>query len=511
MAIYQGDIIIGTAEAVAAATRARETPQPPGFTRAVRRTDRRWPNGIVPYKIDPEFEDTTAIHDGMDLFRPATNIRFIERTDEPNFVVFKKSSLDVCNSHVGMQGGEQGINLSASGCGKASIAHEICHALGLEHEHTRLDRDNFVTIHWENVKGTSDDGIDGRNSAPAFNFLKQNAADHEDFGSYDYDSIMHYPRKSFSKNFGPTITPKPNPLQPIGQNVGLSAGDIAVLNDMYPPVSMPLGEFSDTGPAAAERFGKVLIAWKGRENESINTISSRDGLNFSGKVTLGEQTRNAPALAVSGDRYVMAWTGAGNDQLNVMQSDDGATWDSKVTLGDTSPSPPSLGTAFGSVFLAWRGGDDRINLTRSFDGRNWLPKITLDERTESGPAICGFGTQLMLAWRGQGNNNLNILPFNLTLLPGPKTTIAEFTDDRPTLCTTAAPGPIHLLLGWRGTGNSLVNVARSDNGVTWTDKLIASETCLGGPAISTFGSRLIRAWTDDGADNLLQTMLFSPP
>ena len=39
------------------------------------------------------------------------------------------------------------------GCGSiAVVEHEFIHALGLSHEHARYDRDDHITIIWENIK-----------------------------------------------------------------------------------------------------------------------------------------------------------------------------------------------------------------------------------------------------------------------------------------------------------------------------------------------------------------------
>lgn len=189
---------------------------------------RRWDNGIIPYEIDEALPDAnrTAVIQAMQLWEKVTPVRFVLRTEDnyaqyPDYVSFIAEGGRMCASYVGRYGGKQIVQLS-SRCNTMITAHEIGHVLGLWHEQSRLDRDNYVRIVWDNIEERS-----------KYNFA-QHLTDGLDHGPYNYQSIMHYSANAFSKNGEPTIIPLKEGIT-IGQRDEISALDILAVNAMYLP------------------------------------------------------------------------------------------------------------------------------------------------------------------------------------------------------------------------------------------------------------------------------------
>jgi len=96
-----------------------------------------------------------------------------------------------CWSGVGKTGGKQILNLSFPGCLQktGTIAHELMHALGFYHEHTRPDRDSYVNIKESNII-----------KSKLVNFVKQTRQTAEMYDYYDWNSVMHYDSYAFRKD-----------------------------------------------------------------------------------------------------------------------------------------------------------------------------------------------------------------------------------------------------------------------------------------------------------------------
>jgi hypothetical protein len=220
-AIFEGDIVLGTVEEMEKAYQTIQ--EADDVTEALKGvfisgSKFRWPDGVIPFRIDPALPDAQRVRDAIKHWESRTPIRFVERTTEVDFVTFRPS-FNGCSSSVGRQKNEQFINLGDS-CTKGNVIHEIGHTVGLWHEQSREDRKNFITIDVTNVIPGKEHNFD------------QHVSDGDDVGPYDYGSIMHYSAFAFAKN-----TAKPTIITPhgeaIGQRDGLSDGDVTAVKTVY--------------------------------------------------------------------------------------------------------------------------------------------------------------------------------------------------------------------------------------------------------------------------------------
>uniref|UniRef100_A0A3Q1ETT5 Metalloendopeptidase n=1 Tax=Acanthochromis polyacanthus TaxID=80966 RepID=A0A3Q1ETT5_9TELE len=170
----------------------------------------RWLTTKIPYEISSDLVSRTGdILAAMEMLSKHTCITFHERTTETDYL---------CASFVGYKGGKQLVFVGPQ-CIVGNIVHEVLHALGFHHEHTRTDRGQYITILSENIM-----------SGKEKNFQMY---DGETFNlAYDTTSIMHYGSGFFSSNGLPTIVAKKD-VTGMGQRVKMTETDVKRVKELY--------------------------------------------------------------------------------------------------------------------------------------------------------------------------------------------------------------------------------------------------------------------------------------
>uniref|UniRef100_A0A2C9KBX8 Metalloendopeptidase n=1 Tax=Biomphalaria glabrata TaxID=6526 RepID=A0A2C9KBX8_BIOGL len=194
--------------------------------------ERLWDYGVIPYVIESRFtpRQKNMMRSAMETWEKDTCIIFKEKEPEDkDYIVFTVRACGCC-SYVGKKGdGEQTVSIGKYCDRHGIIVHELGHAIGFWHEHTRPDRDQYVEIFLDNVIANSKNNFNALNSSE-INSLGE---------PYDFESIMHYGRLQFAKNtFQDTLRARRLPgmtfsADSIGQRVKLSPGDIRQTKLLY--------------------------------------------------------------------------------------------------------------------------------------------------------------------------------------------------------------------------------------------------------------------------------------
>ncbi|XP_054265243.1 zinc metalloproteinase nas-12-like [Macrosteles quadrilineatus] len=173
-----------------------------------------WPNGVVPYTIDPAFsqKQVKILKKNMNLLARVSCVRWIPRTNQKDYVEIVRSQVpESCSTTVGRIGGRQTLDLGDRCFGamhgyRGAIRHEMLHTLGFIHEQQRLDRDCFVWVYNKAILESPYDYAVTLDTSTSF--------------PYDVKSIMHYPP---SKNMVP--------IQ-LGEDIGNKAGLLSKMDKM---------------------------------------------------------------------------------------------------------------------------------------------------------------------------------------------------------------------------------------------------------------------------------------
>ncbi|XP_052410117.1 meprin A subunit beta-like [Carassius gibelio] len=179
----------------------------------------------VPYELSGNLSvnDRGVILRAFEQFRLKSCVDFKPRAAEEFYISVEKH--EGCWSYIGRSSpGGQTLSIGKD-CGRKGIVeHQFLHALGLNHEQTRYDRDDYVTIKYENIRK----GYESK-----LNKHSEKVSSTQET-PYDYYSVMHFDKNAFSNGNGPTIiTKSPELKDEIGQLMEMSEYDTIELNQLY--------------------------------------------------------------------------------------------------------------------------------------------------------------------------------------------------------------------------------------------------------------------------------------
>ena len=464
-----------------------------------------WPGASVYYSISSDFTDAEKfkIRQNMDAMEAVSIVRFYERTNEVDYVLIYKGS--GCWSYIGQIRGVQELSLGPGCLANSTIQHELMHAIGIEHEQSRSDRNDYVQVLEENIEP-------GQEGNFSINLTS------EKIGDYDFDSIMHYSNYLFSRNGNPTILRLDNPSLPTGGNE-LTATDIATIDYLYPNAgnvkliseasleikgSPALSEDGDILVGGIGQFYSVrsngdlewILEYNSRSYQSspvvayggIIYVSSTDGVlnaispegeqlwSFGGNQTI----KGSPAL----NSYNEIFIGATN-KLYSITPNGFEIWSADVS-GEILGSPAI--DAYDNIIVATTSGY-LASFTRS-GAVNW--EISLQESFESSPILTTENSTLAVASSGVlyniGSSGTVIWQYSLS---GP-------SESSPIITATES-----IIVG---ASNGLHHISKEGN-IIWHNSAIGEIT--GSAAISETGTIYVGSYskntmyelTNDGSIN----------
>ncbi|XP_029827596.2 astacin-like metalloprotease toxin 5 [Ixodes scapularis] len=149
-----------------------------------------WPDGVIPFVVESSLgRNIAAIEDAMKGIESQTCLRFVPRTTERDYITLFKGP--GCYSAVGRMGNAQPLSLGDGCVFRGTIIHELLHAVGFYHEHSRSDRDQYINVFLQNVDPRS-----------VSQFQRLEPWQNRLISPFDYDSVMLYGSSAFARGPG---------------------------------------------------------------------------------------------------------------------------------------------------------------------------------------------------------------------------------------------------------------------------------------------------------------------
>lgn len=202
------------------------------------RTDSRWNDNTVHYLLSNFSSSSEAakllVYKAIKDIENRTYLDFIPKVKDDGVTSYLKISYTEENlgyaysDYIGRK--PIGVNnivipksMLVNSYGVGVTIHEICHALGMYHEQSRADRDEYINVDFSNAKDPAQ-----------FKTYKERNENGKDIGPFDFNSIMLYGSFSGSKNPMRPVMTKKDGSYFFPQEDSLSQQDVQSLIHLYP-------------------------------------------------------------------------------------------------------------------------------------------------------------------------------------------------------------------------------------------------------------------------------------
>lgn len=191
---------------------------------------RRWPHGIIPFKISPNFksEQILRIKKVVEDYNRHTVLTWKEWEGEEDYVEFVETNGNAAGSGLGMLKGRQEIRIRERE-NPDVIAHEMGHTIGLLHEHSRPDIADHLIFRGD---------MNNERDAICYKIFFENKDDRGlmNYDDYNHFSVMRLNNFCTIGGHAPVINRNPPPQLPADWDWNrrfLSPGDIKTINSYY--------------------------------------------------------------------------------------------------------------------------------------------------------------------------------------------------------------------------------------------------------------------------------------